>query len=255
MRYFAKIAYLGAHYSGWQKQPNGSSVQGRIEENISLLLRSATEVVGCGRTDAGVHASEYFLHFDFDDELPKDFPRRLNALLPDDIALHNLWTAADAAHARFSASSRSYEYHISLQKQPLERETTWWLPYRSDQLDLTKMQQAAHLLTRHKAFFPFCKTGSDNKTVLCDVRRAEWHFDMDKGRMVFHITADRFLRGMVRLAVGMCLNVGLGKLSLAEVGAALAQQTRLRISSSVPPSGLFLSEITYPLDVFKERIY
>ncbi len=249
MRYFSELAYRGTNYKGWQRQPNASSVQQAIEEAMATVLGSAIEVVGCGRTDTGVHASQYFMHFDWEGAFPKELLRRLNKLLPADIAIRSIHGVAPDAHARFDAIQRSYEYHIVLDKNPFGTHTTWHFPF-FDKLDLEKTQQAAALLMNYKEFQPFCKSNTDVHTMECTLFRSEWVLD-EAGptgasrRLVFHISANRFLRGMVRLIVGMCLNVGLGKVELDEVRQALDQQVLLKKSWSVPPEGLFLTEVRY----------
>ena len=243
MRYFSELAYKGTNYNGWQRQPNAPSVQQTIEEALATIL-TAIEIVGCGRTDTGVHASQYFLHFDFEGKFPKEFRRRLNKLLPEDIAIRSIYEVAANAHARFDATRRSYEYHIVLDKNPFLTDTAWYFPF-FEKLDLEKTQAAAALLLNYQAFQPFCKSNTDVHTMECALYRSEWVFDEATRSLVFHISANRFLRGMVRLIVGMCLNVGLGKLELDEVRHALDRQVLLKKSWSVPAEGLFLTEVRY----------
>ncbi len=244
MRYFSELAYKGTNYNGWQRQPNAPSVQQTIEEALATILNTAIEVVGCGRTDTGVHASQYFLHFDFEGKFPKEFLRRLNKLLPPDVAFRSIYEVAPDAHARFDATRRSYEYHIVLDKNPFLTDTAWHFPF-FEKLDMEKTQAAAALLLNYGAFQPFCKSNTDVHTMECTLFRSEWVFDEAERRLVFHISANRFLRGMVRLIVGMCLNVGLGKVELDEVRNALDQQVLLKKSWSVPAEGLFLTEVRY----------
>ncbi|MCU0348784.1 MAG: tRNA pseudouridine(38-40) synthase TruA [Saprospiraceae bacterium] len=244
MRYFSELAYRGTNFNGWQRQPNAPSVQQAIEEAMATILGSPIEVVGCGRTDTGVHASQYFLHFDLEGGFPKEFLRRLNKLLPPDIAIRSIFEVAPDAHARFGAVRRSYEYHIVLDKNPFGADTTWHFPF-FDKLDLEKTQAAAALLLGYGEFQPFCKSNTDVHTMECTLFRSEWVHDKAGRRLVFHISANRFLRGMVRLIVGMCLNVGLDKVGLDEVRHALDQQVLLKKSWSVPPAGLFLTEVAY----------
>lgn len=244
MRYFAEIAYNGTRYNGWQKQPHGLTVQETIEEKLSLLLRQPIEVTGCGRTDTGVHARQYFLHFDYDGEFPEAFLRRLNQVLPKDIAVFSCYEVAPEAHARFDATHRAYTYHVALRKDPFSTDTSYFFSQYFE-VDWDRMQSAAALLLRYDHFYPFCKSDTDVKTMRCDLRRAEWVDDPLHHQWVFHIGADRFLRGMVRLIAGMCLSVGIGQITLEEVIEALENQTRLRKSLSVPPQGLFLTEVVY----------
>lgn len=209
-----------------------------------MLLRQPIEVTGCGRTDTGVHASQFFLHFDFDGNFPAHFLRRLNKVLPPDIAVFRLLEVAPDAHARFDATRRSYRYDLTFRKDPFRRQTAYYYPY-PQRPDFDRLQAAAHLLLDYDAFFPFCRSHSDAKTMRCDLRRAEWQQVSDDD-WTFHISADRFLRGMVRLIVGMCINVGTGQVPLPAVREALDRQTRLEKARSAPPEGLFLTEVEYP---------
>ena len=243
MRYFLELAYNGTRFCGWQRQPNAPSVQERIESVFSLILRQPTELLGCGRTDTGVHASYYVAHFDFDKIFPDNFLDRVNKMLGNDIVLKTLKPVAPDAHARFDATLRSYEYHITAVKNPFAAETEWhFMMY--NKLDFDKIQEAAKLLREYDNFAPFCKTHSDAKTMQCQIYRSEWVFTENKA--VFYISANRFLRGMVRLIVGACINIGLGQMTLGDLKQALDEQTPLKKSSSVPPTGLFLTEVKYP---------
>ncbi|MFQ5445374.1 MAG: tRNA pseudouridine(38-40) synthase TruA [Saprospiraceae bacterium] len=244
MRYFSELAYLGTNYNGWQKQPNAPSVQETIESAFSTILRANVEVTGCGRTDAGVHASQYFLHFDFEGDFPPGFLERINRFLPPDITIRRVYKVDPDTHARFDATRRSYEYHIVSQKKPFEINTTWHFPFFK-KLDFEKVNEVAKVLLNYREFAPFCKTHTDAKTMICNLTRSEWTLDGEAGRMVYHISANRFLRGMVRLIIGTCLNAGLGKVSLAEIRQAMDEQAPLKNSWSVPPNGLFLSEVKY----------
>lgn len=243
MRYFLDLSYNGTRFYGWQRQPNAPSVQAAIEDVFSLILRQPIEIVGCGRTDTGVHASEYMAHFDFEGVFPSAFLERANKLVKHDIALKRLIPVVPDAHARFDAFKRSYEYHITFHKNPFTTETEWhFTQYKS--LNFNKMQEAAALLRGYSEFAPFCKTHSDAQTMKCELNRAEWVFTENKA--IFHISANRFLRGMVRLIVGACINVGLDQISLQDLKKALDTQTPLKKSYSVPPTGLFLTEVKYP---------
>ena len=244
MRYFSELSYNGTRYHGWQKQQNANTVQAMVEQAFSTILNTPIEVVGCGRTDTGVHASQYFLHFDFNGKIPDGFVGRVNKFLPKDIAVRRVFEVAETAHTRFDAIRRSYEYHIVFEKTPFEIETAWHY-YLAKKLDPAKLNKAATLLLPYKEFFPFCKSDHDALTMQCDLQRCEWVLDKNKGRLVFHITANRFLRGMVRLIVGMCINVAIGKLPLEKVKKSMDQQVLLEKSWSVPPEGLFLAEVEY----------
>lgn len=245
MRYFAELAYKGSNYHGWQRQNGQTSVQATLEDAFSTILQTEIAITGCGRTDSGVHASQYFIHFDHTDTFPLEFVRRINKFLPPDIAIYRIFEVASEAHARFDATHRAYEYHLGFQKNPFTKEICYHFPL-AHLLNLELLQPAAGLLLLYKSFFPFCKTHTDVKTMDCELQRAEWEIDKNQEKLVFHIAANRFLRGMVRLIVGMCLNVAMGKQSLEEVKSALDQQKRLKKSWSVPPEGLFLKDIRYP---------
>ena len=246
MRYFVECAFLGTNYVGWQKQPNGISVQSVIEEKMSTFLRSDIEVTGCGRTDAGVHAPYYVFHFDHDD-LPEDLLFRLNQMLPEDIAFRSVRQVSDDAHARYAAIERSYQYALTFIKDPFHLQTRCYYP-QGDRLDFDLLDQACALLKEYQAFKPFCKTGSDTPHYLCDLREASWERS-DTGA-TFTITANRFLRGMVRLIVGMMLNVGRGQLSWEEVKTALETQEPLPRADSAAAHGLHLTRVHYPADIY-----
>lgn len=244
MRYFAELAYNGSQYFGWQNQPDKISVQETLESAFSTILGVPVEVVGCGRTDTGVHAKQYFMHFDYDGKFPREFLRRLNKFLPKDIAVFQIFNVPSQAHARFDAIHRAYEYHIDFIKNPFGIGLSYFYPFTAIP-EPAKMQEAASLLLNYEEFFPFCKTKTDAKTMRCALKRSEWEGSPEAGKMVFHIASDRFLRGMVRLIVGMCLNVGIGKVSLEETRQALEQQQWLKKSWSVPPDGLYLTDVRY----------
>ncbi len=245
MRYFAELAYHGANYCGWQRQPKQLSVQEVLEEALSLILQEEVEVFGCGRTDTGVHASQFFMHFDLEQAFDQNLLGRLNRYLPKDIVLYRIFEVSANAHARFDAYSRSYEYHLDFRKNPFAQKQSYYFPF-AEKLNHDAMQKAAQLLLDYEEFLPFCKANSDAKTMRCELSRSEWVWHPKQHKMVFHITANRFLRGMVRLIVGMCLNVGQGKLPLPAVQKALDEQTRLEKSWSAPPDGLFLTQVRYP---------
>ncbi len=265
MRYFSELAYLGTNYHGWQRQPNGISVQETIEDTFLTLLGKEVEVVGCGRTDTGVHASQYFMHFDFEGEFPKNFQDRLNRMLPQDIAIRRIFQVPDTAHARFDAIRRSYEYHIVFEKNPFERQTAWYFPFPMPKallwrgtpsswkkFDLEQAKEVASMLHEFEEFAPFCKTHTDARTMKCQIFRSEWALNEQGTGMSYHVSANRFLRGMVRLIVGACINAGLGKISPADVRKALESQSLLQKSWSVPPEGLFLSEVRYGEELRRE---
>ncbi len=237
-----ELAYRGTAYAGWQRQPNARSVEETIDTALSTVLGAPIKLVGCGRTDAGVHASDYAAHFDFGGKLPPRLLGRLNRYLPEDIALRGLYEVSTDVHARFSATQRSYRYCISYAKDPFRPDTVAWLPQLRD-LDRERMQEAAALLLAYDEFAPFCKTNSDAYTMRCTLTESRWDFGAEE--LCYRISADRFLRGMVRLIVGMCLQVGTGQLQADEVRRALDRQQRLPRPLSVPACGLFLTRVQY----------
>lgn len=246
MRYFIELSYNGTNYCGWQRQPHDMSVQQKIEESLATVLRKETPIVGCGRTDSGVHASQYFLHFDYPTPLPDNFMSRMNKVLPTDIAFYDLKAVADDAHTRFDASRRAYQYHIIFRKNPFHQQTKYFFP-QWNKLHIDKMQEAASLLLEYSAFYTFCKSNTEVKTMNCDLMDSHWEIHPNGKGLTYHIAANRFLRGMVRLIVGMGINVGMGKLKIDTVRQALDRQERLTKSLSVPPHGLFLTEVEYPV--------
>jgi tRNA pseudouridine38-40 synthase len=246
MRYFLTLAYNGAKYCGWQRQPNGPSVQETLEKTLSTILRETIVVTGCGRTDAGVHASYYVVHFDAANDLPPTFINGINSLLPADIAVFSCNPVAETAHARYDAFSRSYKYYMSVRKDPFGTGTVWFYP-RAHLLDTGKMQEVATLIKGYTDFFPFCKTHSGVDHYRCQIHEAYWEFAPEQHQYIFHISANRFLRGMVRLIVGACVQAGAGQLTVDQIRIALDTQTHLPKNLSVPPDGLFLTEVLYPV--------
>ena len=244
MRYFSTISYKGTNYYGWQIQPQATTVQEIIENALSTLLRQEIKIVGCGRTDAGVHAKGYVFHFDIEEPVHHQLVHRINKFLPKDLVFHHIGLVEKNAHARFDANYRAYNYKVGAEKNPFTRNTVYHYPFFK-RLNKDKMQEVASLLLEFNEFTPFCKTKSDAKTMYCELYRSEWKFDKSS-EMTYHIAANRFLRGMVRLIVGMCLNVGLGKLKVEAVREALVQQCLLKKSYSAPPHGLCLTDIRYP---------
>jgi tRNA pseudouridine38-40 synthase len=245
MRYFLHLSYLGTPYCGWQRQPNAASVQETLESALSTILRQPVEVTGCGRTDTGVHARFYVAHFDAIGTFPPTFLQGLNSILPDSIAVQDFFPVPDAMHARYDAFERSYEYHIALRKDPFSTQTAWFYP-QHDRLDRALMEQVAALIPQFDAFYPFCKTNSGTTGYSCTVKKSTWISHPDEHRLVFHITANRFLRGMVRLIVGACIQAGTGQTPVNIVENALRTQQSLPKSLSVPAHGLYLTEVKYP---------
>jgi tRNA pseudouridine38-40 synthase len=251
-RYFITLSYRGSRYHGWQIQPNAVSVQATLERAISIILGQNIDLTGCGRTDTGVHAGYYVAHFDAEGTLPVRFLNGLNSLLPEDIAVYNIQAVGAEAHARYDAFERSYAYHLSFRKDPFLTETAWFYP-QFGRLDLAIMEETAALLPQYQSFFPFCKSDSGLEAYHCTLKKATWELVPDARGLIFHITANRFLRGMVRLIVGACVQTGIGQLSVAEVQQALENQTTLPKRMSVPPHGLFLTHVKYPPTIFLDQ--
>ncbi|MFZ5553326.1 MAG: tRNA pseudouridine(38-40) synthase TruA [Bacteroidota bacterium] len=244
MRFFLEISYNGTAYHGWQVQENAHSVQQEVENVLSQLFSGKRiETLGCGRTDTGVHARQFFLHFDLD-ELPfeeNDFVFKLNRMLPRDIAAHHLFRVKDDAHARYDATSRSYEYHIHFRKDPFRESFSFYTPYT---VDVERMNEAAGKLLTYNDFSSFCKHHTDTKTMICNVSEARW--EQTKNGLVFHITADRFLRNMVRAITGTLMLAGKGVISTGEFCRIIEKKDRGSAGESMPACGLYLTNVTYP---------
>lgn len=245
-RYFLELSYRGSRFNGWQSQKGGGSVQQEVERALSTLLGRPTSVVGAGRTDSGVHASFYVLHFDTDRsdiaEGP-DFVYHLDSILCRDVTASRIYRVADDAHARFDAVARRYRYYICSRKNPfLQGIATYW----RGSLDTALMNEAAEMLLHTDRFASFAKSGSDNKTDICRVTEARWRKAGDI--LVFTITADRFLRNMVRSIVGTLVDVGRGKITVEEFGKIIEGRDRRLASTSAPAEGLYLDDIRYDTD-------
>ena len=242
MRYFVTLSYDGTRYHGWQIQPNGDSIQERLQGALSTLLRAEISVTGAGRTDAGVHARMMVAHFDYEEALDgQQLCYKLNRLLPYDIAVQKVEQVADDLHARFSATSRTYHYYIHTVKDPFSRAYSCELHYP---LDFKKMNEAAAMLLNYEDFGAFCKSGADVKTTLCQVTAAERH-QTSPSTWYFEITANRFLRNMVRAVVGTLVDVGRGRLSLEEFQKVIEGKRRTEAGESMPGNALFLEDIKY----------
>ena len=242
MRYFIELQYEGAAYCGWQRQPDQRTVQGTIEDALTMLLRQPTEIVGAGRTDTGVNASFYTAHFDTEREIDSAFiAHKLNAILPHDIAIKRIYAVADDLHARFDAVEREYTYFLSPVKAPFRRHSAWICYF---QLDVEKMNEAAKHLLEVDDFTTFAKLNSNNKTNICNVTHAEWMVESD-GTLRFTIRADRFLRNMVRAIVGTLVDVGRGRYTVEEFREIVDAKDLSRASSGAQPQGLFLSNVKY----------
>lgn len=247
-RFFLELAYDGTNYHGWQLQPNAIGVQEVLNKALSTILREQVETLGCGRTDTGVHAKQFFAHFNSEKlmaggvwQMDKGgFLRSLNALLPHDIAVSNIFAVDAEAHARFDATLRSYEYHIHFNKDPFKHGYSWLL---RDEPDLKLMNKAAKIIMGYTDFSCFSKSNTQVKTNNCKISKAEW-VKTDTG-IVFHISADRFLRNMVRAIVGTLIGIGKKEIELQDIHAIIRSKNRSKAGTSVPACGLYLTEVLY----------
>lgn len=262
-RYFLRLCYKGTEFHGWQKQPGERTVQGTIEKALATVLGRPIEVIGCGRTDTGVHASDFFAHFDLDQGGeadhnqavskrfdPKRIPLQLDALCGWDIAFRSCFEVDQNDHSRFSATYRQYRYRMHFEKDPFLRD----LSFKSRLGDLTNMnqeamQEAARTLLSFEDFASFCKTNSGVDHTRCQIHEAYWEFG--SGEWFFVIRANRFLRGMVRLITGTLLDIGKSRLTLEDFKKTIAAGRRFEGAFSVPAEGLYLEEIGYPDHILK----
>ena len=259
-RYFIELAYDGTRYHGWQSQPNAVGVQQLVDKALSTVFRTQIETTGAGRTDTGVHARQLFAHFDVEEEnqesrikiqekkannsqptTDNSQLRSINALLPHDIAAKRLIPVPPDAHARFDATQRSYEYHIHFEKDPFLNNFSWMLRNKPD---VTLMNEAAKIIVEYTDFSCFSKSNTQVKTNNCKITRAEWV--ESEGKLIFHISADRFLRNMVRAIVGTLLMVGNKEIAPEEVRQIIESKNRSNAGTSVPACGLYLTEVRYP---------
>lgn len=265
MRYFIHLSYDGTRFHGWQIQPNGISVEGEIERCLSVILRTPIDIIGAGRTDAGVHARHMAAHFDIGAEemskvsadLVADNPDRgegcslemngtqlaykLNRMLPPDISIQRIERVDDDLHARFSAVSRTYHYYLHERKDPFKRAYSYECHFS---LDFNAMNAAAKVMMEYDDFACFCKSHTDVKTTICSISEAEWVHQSD-GSWYFRVTANRFLRNMVRAIVGALVEVGRGKMSIDDFRAVIEGKKRTRAGESMPGNALFLEEVKY----------
>ena len=243
MRFFITLSYDGTRYHGWQVQPNGPSVQEKLQWALSTILRQDILVTGAGRTDAGVHARMMVAHFDVETMVYElqDLTYKLNRLLPQDIAIQKMEPVSDEMHARFSATSRTYHYYIHTVKDPFLRAYSCELHYP---LDFQLMNEAAAILMTYEDFGAFCKAHADVKTTLCHITAAQWH-QTSPSSWYFEITANRFLRNMVRAVVGTLIDVGRGRLSLDDFRKVIEGKRRTEAGESMPANALFLEEVKY----------
>ncbi len=272
MRYFIVISFRGTNYSGWQIQENANSVESEVEKALSIHFKEAIDVVGAGRTDAGVNALNYIAHFDSDtDDILKDLPRKLykiNAILPSDIVISDIYRVTDEAHARFDALSRTYKYFVNTGKDPFSLDFSF---FSKHELDIERMNQAAALLLGKRDFSCFEKVNGGNTTSICEIYHASWEpitpignfpfysssisekegYCHKSSHIVFTITANRFLRNMVRAIVGTLIEVGRGKKEPEWILELIESKDRCAAGQSVPGHALFLTDISYPKEIIK----
>jgi len=246
LRYFFEIAYDGKNYHGWQRQKNAISVQEVVEEALSRITREETNITGSGRTDTGVHCEQQYFHADFTSQINTDrLNFKLNSYLPTDISIQNIRQVKPEAHARFDAISRSYQYRISKSKNPFDREYKYRIPKLPD---IKTMNEAASLLIGEHDFESFSKVKTEVNNFVCNISEASW-LETERD-ILFNVTANRFLRGMVRALVGTLLEVGLGKLSKEEFKKVIESKDRRKAGSAAPAHGLFLTAVNYPVEIF-----
>lgn len=241
MRYFIEFSYEGSPFFGYQIQPNEISVQEELEKALSTVLRAEIKTTGAGRTDTGVHARQMFAHFDWEDALSDNLVYQLNSFLPPSIALKRIFEVDSEMHARFSATYRTYEYYIALEKDPFTEKLAWQHWRRP--LDVEKMNEACNILLEYEDFGCFAKVGADNKTNICKIYSAKW--EQHGSELKFTISADRFLRNMVRAIVGTLVEIGRGKMAVEDLRTVIASQNRAEAGSSAPAHALFLAEVGY----------
>ena len=241
MRYFIEFSYSGKNYFGYQIQPNEISVQAELEKALSTILRCDIKTTGAGRTDTGVHAKKMFAHFDTRLPLEENLVYRLNSFLPPDIAVKRIFAVKEDFHARFDATFRTYEYYISLEKNPFTQDASWQIWKRT--LDLDKMNEACKILFEFEDFTSFAKLHTDNKTNNCKIYKAFW--EQNGTELKFTISADRFLRNMVRAIVGTMVEIGNGKIAPQDLRKIIQDQNRNSAGTSAPPQGLFLVDVGY----------
>ena len=247
MRYFINLSYLGTPFHGWQYQPNAISVQEVLEDALTTVLRTPIKVTGAGRTDTGVHARLMVAHFDatIPEKIASNLVFLINQYLNFDIVIHSVEAVKDDAHARFDATWRTYEYHIDSKKNPFTQGLTY---YFRDVLDLDKMNEAALLMQTYEDFEAFSKIHTEVKTFFCTIKHARW--EVKEGGYIFTITANRFLRNMVRAIVGTLLDVGTHKISIEKFEQIIKSKKRSNAGLSVPAQGLYLTDIKYPKETY-----
>jgi tRNA pseudouridine38-40 synthase len=241
LHYCAQIAYDGTDFSGWQRQINAHTIQAEIEDNLSKLLQESITILGCGRTDTGVHAKDYYFNFSAENTLPNNFLFKINHLLPTSIVVKSVYKVAKGFSARFDANGRTYEYHIHMEKDPFQNAYSLFV---EKGLDIAKMNEACQYLLGRQDFQSFSKAKTEVNNFFCDITRADWSVETN-GQIIFTITANRFLRNMVRAIVGSLLEVGIGKQKPEYIVSVIAAKNRQAAGKSVAAKALFLTTIKY----------
>ena len=248
MRYFIHLAYNGYNYHGWQRQINAISIQQIIEEGFIKLLKTKISCIGCGRTDAMVHASQYFFHFDYFHPLPNEFQFKLNKILPNDIAILDVIPMEGYPHAQFAAIERSYEYYIHTRKNPFLHKFSALYEYPN--LNFEKMKEAINILPKYTDYSRFCKSPLQNDNVICKVEQTKLYINEKQDRIRFKITADRYITGMIRIISQRMIDIGRGKLTVDEFEAILDGRMKPKKIVVAYPQGLYLTKVKYPfLDI------
>ncbi|MCS7027359.1 MAG: tRNA pseudouridine(38-40) synthase TruA [Bacteroidia bacterium] len=243
-KYAIQLSYVGTRYAGWQSQKNAVSVQNKLDQALSIVLKEEIETVSSSRTDTGVHAKQQFCHFEYSLPLPKNIVRQLNGILPNDIAVQVIYQVPDTFHARFDAIYRSYEYHVIQQKDPFLYQRAYFL---TRPLNIELMNQGANFLLSQSNFKSFCKVKSETKSYICKLRYAYWK-EIAPKHLIFYISSNRFLYGMVRAIVGTLIELGEEKITLTQLEEITYSQNRREAKYSAPAEGLFLTEVAYPWD-------
>lgn len=246
-RYFIEVSYKGTNYSGFQIQQNANSIQAEVEKAFKIFFKKEFELTGSSRTDAGVHAFQNFFHFDVDEQLnfQNDFQYNLNSIIPKDIVIKKIFPVNDSAHCRFDAVSREYKYFIYQDKDPFLQDTAFYYPYK---LDLGKLNQAAQQIITCEDFTSFSKRNTQVKNFICQILKSEWYVEEDK--IIYNVTANRFLRGMVKGLVGTMLRIGTNKISLNEFSKIIEKKDCNKADFSPPSHGLFLNVVNYTSQIF-----
>lgn len=251
MRYFLELAYLGTAYHGWQLQPNAITVQEVLDQKLSALLSEPIYTLGCGRTDAGVHASQFYAHFDTTKTITANLITNLNGMLPIDIVAKRFVLVHDVAHARFDATARGYEYRMHFFKNPFIDAQSYYFHFKNKP-DIELMNAAAALLIKHEDFECFSKAHTGSGTSICKINYAYW--EQTSEGFIFKISANRFLRNMVRAIVGTLLDIGIGRINLADLQIILESRNRSKAGTSVPANGLALVSVDYPVGYLSNEL-